>query len=273
MSKDQTQGRERVASPELAVQLRAQAELAALEKKLSSIAAAIEEQDAKINQARAAVPSLPAVQARLGDLLASEAAGHISSKERELREGELAREAAKVSAAAADASAKVARIQATISGLEAQQRQTKAAIAKAHGKCLEAVDAFLMAEAESLGREYLEFAKGLYDRFLKLMALDQLHRQATGIAGRHGKIQQLDSYELHLPAFRVGGHDDVTFGRTRSRLFVEGGGVYLERPINEAIESERARLASLGVALMWHESRFRELAEETDHELEHSSNA
>jgi hypothetical protein len=259
-------------TPELAAQLKAQADLAALEKKLSSIGAAIEEQNAKIDQARAAVPSLPAVQARLGDLLASEAAGQITSKERELREGELAREAAKVSAAAADASAKVARIQATISGLEAQQRQTKAAIAKAHGKCLETVDAFLMAEAESLGREYFEFAKGLYDRFLKLMAIDTLHKGATGI-GRSGKITQLESYELHLPAFRVGGHDDVTFGRAKSRLFVEGGGVYLERPINEAIESERARLASLGVALRWHESRFRELAEETDDELEHSSNA
>ena len=184
----------------------------------------------------------------------------------------MAREAAKVSAAAADASAKVARIQATISGLEAQQRQTKAAIAKAHGKCLEAVDAFLMAEAESLGREYLEFAKGLYDRFLKLMALDQLHRQATGIAGRHGKIQQLDSYELCLPAFRVGGHDDATVGRSKSRLFVEGG-VFLNRPVEEAIESETARLASLGVALRWHESRFKELADQTEDELEHSSNA
>jgi hypothetical protein len=54
---------------------------------------------------------------------------------------------------------------------------------------------------------------------------------------------------------------------------VEGGGVYLDRPINEAIESERARLASLGVALMWHESRFKELAEQTGDELEHGSNA
>jgi len=85
-------------------------------------------------------------------------------------------------------------------------------------------------------------------------------------------ITQLDSYELCLPAFRVGGHDDAIVGKAKSRLFVEGG-VYLERPIAQAIESETARLEALGIALLWHGSRFRTLSEETEDQLEHSSNA
>lgn len=249
-------------SAELAAVLKRQAELRALETKLGSIEAAIEQQNAKIEKARAAVPSIQAIEARIGDLLALEAAGHITERERATREGELNKEAAKVRAAAAEASAIVSRIHATIAGLEAQRRHTRAAIANALGACREALDAFLMAEAERVGRDYLESARAVYGKLLQLMALAKLHE---GAMGRRNQITR--SYELFLPAFGVGGHDGEAVGRSRSRLFNEGG-IYLDRHIDKATETERERLEALGVALMWNGLRFRELPEEAGESLE-----
>lgn len=255
-------------SAELVALLKRQSELQALEKKLKSIERAIEEQNAKIEKARAAVPSIQAIEARIGDLLASEAAGHITEKEREEREAALSKEAAKVRAAAAEASSIVSRVQATISGLDAQRRNVMAEIARAHRKCHDALDAYLMAEAERIGQAYLALAKNLYDKFLQLLAIDRLHRSSTGEGGRYGRITGLDSQALVLPAFRVGGCTDHAVGNAKSRLFTEGG-MTIDRPIEEAIKSERARLDALGVALSWNGSRFRaseEPDEQTDEE-------
>lgn len=252
MSKDNLREKTSGASTELAALLKRQSELAALEKKRNAIEAAIAEQNEKIDQARAAAPSMQRINALIGDLLASEAAGLITTREREQREGELNKEAAKVRAAEAEASVKISRIHATISGLEAQRRDAKAAIMKARCECHEALCALLLSEAEHLGREYLECAKGVYARFNQLMAIDTLHRQATGV--RYSEITRMDSHLLYLPAFQAGGDDALACGRTKSRLF--NLGVEYDLPIAEALEAARSRFASLGVNLTYNSALF-----------------
>jgi len=245
MNTTQLQDKTSGASPALATLLKRQSELSALEKKLKHIEATISEQNERIDQARAAAPSMQRINALIGDLLASAAAGFITEREREQREGELQKEAVKIRAAEAEASAKVSRIHATISGLEEQLRDTNAAMIKARCECNEVLCALLLAEAERLGQEYLEFAKGVYSRFNQLMAIDTLHMQATG--SRYSEITRMDWYQLFLPAFQAGGDDALAFGRGKSRLFNLAS--ESERPRAEALEAARNRFASLGVVL------------------------
>jgi hypothetical protein len=260
-------------SPELAALLNKQSALAALEKKLSSIDRAISEQHEKREQARAAAPPVREIEAQIEQLLASEATGSITDQERAKRESELQQQLAKTRAAAAGASEKAYRVQATVTGLEAQRRDMEKAVMQACRECHRALDIFLMSEAERVGREYLAAAKIVRDRHLQLVALGQVHMHA--LRKTVNSITQIYADELLLPAFKVGGHDEYAEGRAKSLLFFEGS-FALNAMCHEAISPERQRIEDMGAALEWLGARFYRLAkggEVIEEEMERSSDA
>lgn len=150
------------------------------ERNVSSLQAAISEQERLINKANAEIPSLDDLMQRRQDLLAEIATGNDVSGELKALDKEIASQHQKVASAKEIASTTAENAGHTIAGLQRKlagvQEELKELIAQKQGLLL----GFLSYEAEKAGAEYNQLAGSLVRRLRQLIALDSIVSKAGG---------------------------------------------------------------------------------------------
>jgi len=240
------------ASAELAAVLEKQTLIESIHARISATEAAIAPNEARLAKALEAVPDVETIEQQRESLLAAEASGQVSAAEREGRERELDATAGKARAGALEKGKIAARIEATLRGLRGQRERDEAALQEAIETKRAALAAFLEAEAERVGKEYVDAARTLYPAYLRLMALSDLLRSATG-----GTKQFRRTWQFYLPAFDLRACDGLFYERRTGLEYfredelvtVGDPGWAQEHRLSDADQQERERLTSLGITL------------------------
>jgi DNA repair exonuclease SbcCD ATPase subunit len=227
---------------QLAALLESQQAIKKLQGLIRASDTAMMEWETKLAGVRDAMPSTDALEAELQRLFADEALGRVSTAERAKREQELEAELAKVRRRIAEAGQSVSRIELALSGLRKQRAADGAALQQARERRQELLAEFLLAEAERVGREYLEHAERLRDLFGQVLALDELHQRAAG-DGR--SIRGVTCSRIFVPSFNLSVHQAADHPNWPGALF--RGDVMTESCLTKARGAERERLAAMGV--------------------------
>jgi predicted nucleic acid-binding Zn-ribbon protein len=232
-------------SSELTALLSAQRQIKTLERRLDAIHIAIADHETKLGAVRAACPSTAAMEEERRRLLAAAALGEITPAECGKREAELSARASAIQAEAEAADKQIGRLDVALSGLRTQLQRDEELLQSARDSRSEALAQFLLAEAERLGKDYLEHAEQLRDLFGRLVALDELHRAAA--KRQRGAIRGSEWNRIFLPTFYLKAHEGADHPNWRGAFLRD---VLISDCLDDAGNAERARLQEMGVEVI-----------------------
>lgn len=210
---------------------------------ISRVKHAIDEQQAKLDEMSAARPPTETYGDRRRQLLVDEALNRITRGERLEREAAFAKEEKSMAEQAAKVDAQIAQCRVTIGGLEDEQAMLLARRGELESARPGLIDALILCEANEIAEQYVADALSLKGRLLRLRALNALLNNR-----RAAFTWSALTPELVVPAFTLPVFQKLTEGkRHKSELFalsdIDFGA------FDEALMTERARVASLGVKL------------------------
>lgn len=221
--------------------LQYQKDIAEAERKVSGIENLFELQQRVISEARAGIPQAADHRQARENMLADVAAGNATDKDLAKLEDKIRSETTAIKDATAKAMPIIETAQQTIAGL---QRRLEGAISERDTlkkKKAEIISFFLTSEAEQIGEEYVSLALQLIDKFKRLRAVDELlgNRRFTCVNHR----------EFFIPAFNLKAFAEVTGSNHSYGRFTEVAKVLQSDEVLTAIEEEKKRFETMGIAL------------------------
>jgi len=245
MSKATTQAATR--SPELAALLEHQAAVRAAQAEIGKLQTAIVGCEQRLAEARAHRPSVDALTHDLENLRAAAALGEVTATEARQREEAIASERARLEKAAGGVDGEIAEIERTRAGLQRRLEEAQAKLETSTARKPEALQAFLLSEAEAICADYVEAGRVVRECYLKLLTLQGWLRFRAGFVSDN--ILGNSGEELLLPAFNLPqcaglGHPGWAWGS----IWFHGRN-YVQKAQEETEETEAARLRALGVTL------------------------
>jgi len=219
-----------------------QNEVKAAVKTIADLEAAIEVQQAIVNDANGFKSGLPDLHTRREDLLAELISGGANKEELAALDEEIKVEKERLNNFELSAAQTVPDAKQALAGLRRKLDVEIAAFDTLKGRKFEVIAAFLKSEAERIGAEYLELATTLMGKYRELLAYGPLLREVDG-----DKMMK-PWVDLTIPTFRGleahRGQDNPNVpGEMREGIKAKTNLNY----IPEATKEEKARIAALGV--------------------------
>lgn len=221
--------------------LKYQGEVRAAVKSIADLEAAIEVHQSIINDANSYETRLPELHTRREDLLAEMVTGGASKEELANLDEEIRIEKERLDTFASNAAEAVPDAKQTIAGLRRKLGAAVADFEAMKSRKPAVLAAFLQAEAERIGADYMQLAMGLAEKYRLLLAYGPLMRTLN-------KGGVMPGREMVIPLFRG---LETHQGYDKQHIPGEIWDIVMTRNVPDvlaaAINAERARIAGLGV--------------------------
>lgn len=218
-----------------------QENVAAAEKAVAEIQAAIAVARDVITNARAAIPALTVGDADRQALLGSIALGRASKNELEELDRTIAAERAAHDKATRAAAAAISDAEGTIANLEGRLSLAEVDLQAIRDECNLLLRSFLHSEAKAAGNEYLKHAEAVLQQLLRVRALQSVLRSE---GERDASFFHLNVGRFWIPALNLPSFPSAVGGA----LFSADANI-ADDAVGKAAAIELARLRALGVKL------------------------
>jgi hypothetical protein len=225
--------------------LQHQNEIKAAEQTITTLEGAIATQRQAIQEVNSFTTNLPQLLQSREDLLADIAVGNSSKEALVPLNAQIESEQKVMDKHTANAAKLVPEAKATIAGLERKLEAARAELADLKGETRDHVHAFLMTEAERIGKEYSDAAMIVADRHRTLFAFDNLLRAYGASRG----LRPVHGHELALPLFNLDAHRGLDNPTWPGQLGEVVKTKYDDKANSAALCAEKERIEALGVNL------------------------
>lgn len=223
-----------------------QEEVKAAVKSVAHLEAAIEVQQAMINDANNYETGLPELHVRREDMLAELLTGGASKEELAALDEEIKIEKERFDKHASHAAQSVPDAKQAIAGLQRKLEAAKKELIRLEKDKHHILHSYLLSEAERIGAEYVEAALSVAEKYHRLLAMNKLISTKTDQPGIVGHYR----LELTLPLFRLAVCQGLEHNSCPGEIYEAAK---INRDINLIAKStgiEEERIKALGVEII-----------------------